>query len=676
MTISPVFEPDAEWLVANGLGGYASGTIAGPSTRRYHGLLVAALAAPLGRVVMLDRVHERVALDAGGAALDLPSQLRGFRLDAGLPVWIYETPAGAIEKTLFMPHGTNSLHVVYRSFAGAACTLLLTPWLKPRSLPAPVDVAPGPQTLRIDGERYAIDFGPRLPPLRLRCSAPSRFVASAGPPRDFFFAREAERGYAASGRFPSPGTLAVELAGNATVTLLVSVEPQDIAEGQAPGEALDRERRRRFVLAGRAGSRGHAIASQLAMAADAFVITPGAVRAEPHARVEPRSVIAGYHWFTDWGRDTMIGLEGLTLVTGRHDDARRILLTFASYMRDGLIPNLFPEGGNHALYHTADATLWFFHALGRYLDYTGDGATLRVLLPRLVEAFEAHVHGTRFGIGVDPRDGLLHAGSPDHPLTWMDAQVDGWIVTPRRGKPVEVNALWYNALRLIERWLDDAGRRALAREARTHARRVRFAFNARYAFARGGHLYDVVDGEHGDDPSFRPNQIFAIALPHAVLAPARWPGVLLQVRDELLTPRGLRTLAPDDPAYCPRYDGDRRHRDAAYHQGTVWPWLLGPFCDAWRRAFPHDAPRLRALVDGMTPHLFEAGIGHVSEIFDAEPPYSPRGCIAQAWSVAELLRARAALERAAGRSPCMSRATAAAAPRPPYARSFQGVGEA
>ncbi len=349
-------------------------------------------------------------------------------------------------------------------------------------------------------------------------------------------------------------------------------------------------------------------------------------------------MIAGYHWFTDWGRDTMISLEGLTLTTGRHYEARDILRTFAQYVRDGLIPNLFPEGQSEGLYHTADATLWFVHAVGRYLDVTGDRETLRALLPTLLDIAAHHLKGTRFGIGVDPADGLLRQGEAGYQLTWMDAKVDGWVVTPRRGKAVEINALWYNALRLLEGWVRQERGEAEARPFAEHADQARDSFNRRFWYEPGGHLYDVVDGENGDDPACRPNQVFAISLPNPVLDRSRWEPVLNVVREKLLTPVGLRSLAPDHPDFKPTYHGDLRTRDAAYHQGTVWPWLIGGFVDAWRKLHPDDPAAARAYLDGFLPHLGEAGMGTISEICDATEPFTPRGCIAQAWSIAEVLR--------------------------------------
>jgi predicted glycogen debranching enzyme len=450
------------------------------------------------------------------------------------------------------------------------------------------------------------------------------------------------------------------------VSLLASTEPWETVRVLTPSAALAAERaRRQRRLADAAPSARDGVAAELVLAADQFVVAPcGRLGDAALARAsgdEARTVIAGYHWFTDWGRDTMIALAGLTLVTGRHQEAGDILRTFGHYVRDGLIPNLFPEGETEGLYHTADASLWFFEALHRYLVTTGDHGTLEALLPKLIEIVDHHLKGTRFGIGVDPRDRLLRQGAPGYQLTWMDAKVGDWVVTPRRGKAVEINALWYNALRLLGDWLGKVRGPAAAAALGNEADRVARAFNARFWYAEGGWLYDVVDGEQGDDAACRPNQLLALSLTHPVLDRARWEDVLDVVRERLLTPVGLRSLDPRHPDYKPHYDGDLRARDAAYHQGTVWPWLIGPFVDAWLRVHPHDGEGARRCLAGFVPHLSEACIGTVSEIFDAEPAFVARGCVAQAWSVAELLRAWVATDVAAGlaaRGATSGRATA------------------
>jgi predicted glycogen debranching enzyme len=393
-------------------------------------------------------------------------------------------------------------------------------------------------------------------------------------------------------------------------------------------------------------------AAELVLATDQFLISPvGRVADQVRARAvgeEMRSVIAGYHWFTDWGRDTMISLEGLTLCTGRWREAEYILRSFSNFIHHGLIPNLFPEGRTSGLYHTADATLWFFHAVDRYVEITSDFNMLVFLLPKLVDILQWHLRGTDFGIGVDPADGLLRQGAPGYQLTWMDAKVDGWVITPRRGKAVEINALWYNALRLCVEWMEkmdvDGGD---ADSFRAQADLCRSSFQRRFWNEAEGCLYDVVDspvetdghviGLH-DDSSIRPNQVISLALKHPVLMEERWGPVVDVVRRELLTPVGLRSLSPKDKEYKARYDGDLRTRDGAYHQGTVWAWLIGPFCTAWLRTYPSDTASVQNFLRCFEDHLNEDGVGTISEIFDAEFPFTPRGCVAQAWSVAEVLR--------------------------------------
>jgi glycogen debranching enzyme len=464
------------------------------------------------------------------------------------------------------------------------------------------------------------------------------------------YAIEESRGYHDGPSTWTPGTLSLELGRDHPAGLTVSTERWEIVTAMGACDALASERERRLTLiAAAAPTARTGVSAELVLAADQFVVAPlGRIAEAARVRAageEERSVIAGYPWFTDWGRDTMISLEGLTLCTGRPAEARRILHTFCAAIRDGLVPNLFPEGTDQGLYHTADATLWLFHAIDRFLVATDDRAFLHTLLPQLVEVAERHFAGTRFGIGVDAADGLLRQGAPGDQLTWMDAKVGDWVVTPRRGKAVEINALWYNALRLLAAWTAEAGRDADAARFEAAAARTRASFNRRFWCEARGHLYDVVDGESGDDGACRPNQLFALSLPHPVLARERWRPVLDTVRRALLTPYGLRTLDPQDPSYQPRYHGDLRSRDAAYHQGTVWPWLMGAYVDACRRVEPDDRELVASVLAAFDAHLGEACVGTISEIFDAEPPFAPRGCMAQAWSVAEVLRCAASLQR-------------------------------
>ncbi|MFL6244556.1 MAG: amylo-alpha-1,6-glucosidase [Thermoanaerobaculia bacterium] len=647
-----------EWLVTNGLGGYATGTIAGIATRRYHGLLVAALPVPFGRTVMLNHLEERVAIGevmlslsgdepaAGEVRLPDVTLLEEFKLELGLPVWRFANDDVRITKRLLMPHQQNTTFITYHlDAASKPVRLLLRPSLhfRPHEQDVTVPIE-RPYVCVVEGTRFTIAESEGAYPLRIdvRGGAAKIDGASRLIP-ELLYRIEKSRGYGHAAGLWTPGTIEVTLEPGATVTLIASTEDWDLIGGTSAEEAFGAECQRRERLLGRANvETAEPLLANLVLAADQFVITPETRRSDA-ARLraggdEPRTVIAGYHWFTDWGRDTMISLEGLTLATGRIREAGSILRTFASYVRDGLIPNMFPEGENEGVYHTADATLWFFHAVKRYVDASGDRQTLGALLPVLHDIIDHHLRGTRFGIGVDARDGLLRQGAEGYQLTWMDAKVDGWVVTPRRGKAVEINALFYNALMLLEEWSRDAGEPDRGDALRQAADRVRVSFNERFWFEDRRYLYDVVDGEDGtDDPALRPNQIFSISLDHPVLERSRWERVIEVVRDELLTPVGLRSLARSHPDYKRTYEGDLRSRDAAYHQGTVWSWLIGPYVDAVLRV-RGDVGGARRALDGLVAHLRENCIGFVSEVFDAERPFTPGGCVAQAWGVAELLR--------------------------------------
>jgi predicted glycogen debranching enzyme len=569
-----------------------------------------------------------------------------FRLENHLPVWRYEVEDVVIEKYVLLLYGQNTVQIHYHIAQGPdKLRLELRPSIHFRRHEAPVAGLPHDHyTVAIRGDQVEFGGGESLPILRLILKGEgASFTHDGGSRREIFYQKEADRGYESSGMLWSPGFFDVNFSAPRGATLIASTEPWGTMLALNPEEALSfyHQRHRRLIQAAHPQAQSGP-AADLVLAADQFIINPvGRIQdaARAHAAGdEVRTVIAGYHWFTDWGRDTMISFEGLTLTTRRFTEAGWILRTFAHYVRDGLIPNMFPEGEDQGLYHTADATLWFFHALDRYLDQTGDRATLQLILPKLIDVVDAHVRGTKFGIRVDPEDGLLCQGAEGYQLTWMDAKVEDWVVTPRRGKAVEINALWYNALRLLEGWLRQERGEEPARRVAKYATRAYESFNQRFWYKEGNHLYDVVDGEQGDDPACRPNQILSFSLRHPVLEQQRWKSVLDVVRERLLTPVGLRSLSREHPDYKSKYFGDLRARDAAYHQGTVWGWLLGPFMDAWLRVHPEDRAGARKLLDGFIGHLDDGCVGSVNEIFDAEAPFTPRGCIAQAWSVAEALR--------------------------------------
>lgn len=651
-----------EWLVTNGLGSYASGTISGVPTRRYHCLLTAALPHPHGRYVMLNQVSELIRFPDGstqkiggvemsGGELDLHgmSNLREFRLDAGVPIWRYDLGSHVIEKWVLMPHMSNTVHVGYRLVSGKGPLRLkirVAVHFRRHDMSLSEGLPAEAYDLKASAGGHIEIHSASIPPLCLYLDGGnSAFTIEPRRFSDILYRVEEQRGYEAHGNLWSPGYFRVDLAERSNVTLIASSETWESIMALSPKDTLlaELERRKRLLAAARP-ELDQGLARQLVLAADQFVIAP-ADRVAETTRIratggDVRTIIAGYHWFTDWGRDTMISLEGLTLATGRHIEAGHILRTFLYHLRDGLIPNMFPEGENEGVYHTVDATLWFFHALDRYLDITGDRALLKEVLPKLLDVIERHIQGTRFGIKCDPADGLLTQGDPRFPLTWMDARLPDWIVTPRRGKAVEINALWYNALCLLQKWMTEEQFTSRYDDINHLADQARTSFNQRFWNRETGHLFDIVDGENGkNDPACRPNQIMAISLFYPVLDQPHWQSVFQNVKDKLLTPVGLRSLSPDHPDYKADYHGDLRTRDAAYHQGTVWPWLVGPYVDAWLRIYPDQRKQAGDyLQELLERHLHEACIGSISEIFDAEGAYTPRGCIAQAWSVAELLR--------------------------------------
>lgn len=646
-----------EWLLTNGLGGFASGTLAGSVTRRYHGLLVAALPSPLGRTVMLSRLHETIKTGDGESFLlniqELENNqldttcrcIQSFHLEMGLPVWTYQTNEFKLEKRILMLRNKNTVLVNYKLLeAQSEVSVELRPAVHFRPLEAAVNediVATSDYVVSGRNNIYQIQGG-AYPPLALKViDTDSTFNVDNRRRDNIHFRLEYERGYASTGNHWTPGFFKLSLAPGASATIVATTEAaNEIPESFSAAYESEIERRKNLLAAAPEMVREN-MCGELVLAADQFIVTPGGrIKETERARAageDVKTIIAGYHWFTDWGRDTMISLEGLTLTTGRHKEARYILRTFANYVRDGLIPNMFPEHDNTGLYHTADASLWFFHAVHRYVKTTGDTETLHYILPKLISIVDHHLAGTLFNIGVDPVDGLLRQGEEGYQLTWMDAKVNDWVVTPRRGKAVELNALWYNALCLLAGWLEETDdQRATA--LREHAARTRASFNQRFWNSTAGYLYDVIDGPEKLDDSCRPNQILAIALDHPVLDQQHWQAVVDTVTKHLLTPVGLRSLSPDHRDYKQNYDGDLFTRDAAYHQGTVWAWLIGPYIDAWVKTYPQERVKVRDLLAGFEAHMNEAGVGTISEIFDAEEPYAPRGCIAQAWSVAEVLR--------------------------------------
>jgi predicted glycogen debranching enzyme len=642
---------EREWLVTNGLGGYSSASLAGAATRKHHGLFVPNLGSPRGRHVLISRCEEVVIAGeqrfqlgdvefANGRLVgDGHRWLREFRLDRRIACWTFDFGDIALEKSVVMPHLQNTVCVRYQLLKGPPVQLRIRPFVSfRRHDEAPTSQRAGAFTLVVQQGRHEVRLDGGTIILRMAMQpGPSIFTTEEQESIECVYRVDRDRGEVSLESLFSPGWFSAMADIHHPVCFVASTHAWERLDFDAL-TVFDAERRRLDDLLTLSNvPREDTFAQQLLMAADQFIVIPGS-RLEETAQTqdgELRSVYAGYHWFGDWGRDTMISLEGLTLCTGRYHEARAILRTYANYVKDGLLPNLFPEGERRALYHTADATLWFFHAIARYVEMTADRAIVAQLFPVLESIIEHHRAGTHFGIHTDTRDGLISAAADGYQLTWMDAKVNDWVVTPRRGKPVEIQALWYNSLRLMEAWAAELHRPS-AEYARC-ATRVYESFNERY-WNDGGSLFDVIDGPDCDDSAIRPNQIFAISLSHPVLERAHWADIVETVRVQLLTPYGLRTLSQDHAGYKSRYRGDLLARDAAYHQGAVWPWLIGHFVDAWLKVHPSRS-EARQFLDAFPDHLIHAGVGSISEVFDAEPPHVPGGCIAQAWSVAEVLRA-------------------------------------
>ena len=631
-----------EWLETNGIGGFASSTIIGLNTRRYHGLLVAATEPPVGRFVLLSKLEESLSID--GQSFDLSANrypnvihpqgfryLKQFRLDP-FPVFTYEVEGVEIEKTVFMISGENSTVVQYELKKNNHPEPSKRLWLELRPLIAfrdyhSVTHENGAINPKIEERSGSVSITPYqgLPSLHLAHNAVE--LRKAGDwYRNFEYDVERERGLDFTEDLFSPYVLRFDLPLEGAASVIASTDQRDVARVPEYRQA-ETTRRRDAEMASPVED---SFVRSLVAAADQFIVSRG----------DQKTIIAGYHWFSDWGRDTMIALPGLTLATGKHEVARSILRTFAKHVDRGMLPNRFPDAGETPEYNTVDATLWFFETARAYLAHTGDLDFVRdELYPVFVDIIDWHVRGTRYGIEVDA-DGLLSSGEQGVQLTWMDAKVGDWVVTPRRGKPVDIQALWYNALCIMEDLARQFGDESNQTQYRVMAAAANSSFNRMFWNEDTGCLYDVVSGETVD-PSIRPNQIFAVCLPHSMLPPERAIAVVAKVQQHLLTPFGLRSLASSDPQYRGRYTGGPFERDGAYHLGTVWPWLMGPFITAYIKVNEGSVPARRQAVEWLAPlrdHLADGGLGQISEIFDGDAPQQPRGCIAQAWSVAEILR--------------------------------------
>jgi predicted glycogen debranching enzyme len=638
-----------EWLVTNGIGGFASGTVAGSATRRYHGILVAALNPPGGRTFIAGGLDEIVTIEAqtyplathrwasGAVSPQGYLLIQDFRLDGAIPVWTYQAGTARIEKSIWMRHGENTTYIQYTLLESASPGVAL-------ELKALVNYRD------FHAATHAGDWRMRIEPVQsgvcitaFQGAAPfyARCAGAASEPqhtwyRDFIFPCEGERGLDDREDQLYAARFVVEVRKGQTVTMVFSTERDAGLDGVA---ARKEEIKRESKIQSAASELmqtppGEAVPSwipRLVLAADQFVVErplPG--------QAAGKSIIAGYHWFGDWGRDTMIALPGLALVTGRTEVAKQILLAFSRLVDGGMLPNNFPDAGGAPEYNTMDATLWYFEAVRQYFAATQDSATLKKLFPVLTRIVSAHIKGTRYNIHVDPADGLLYGGGPGVQLTWMDAKVGDWVITPRTGKPIEINALWINVLESMVQFAQTLGSSA--------DMYVQLLEKAKSSFSKFWNrqqncCFDVLDSPGiGNDPAMRPNQIFAVSLSASLLPAERQQAVVDTCASQLLTPFGLRSLARHEHGYTGVYSGGPRQRDAAYHQGTVWGWLLGPFALAHYRVYK-DHTTARGFLEPLAKSIDSYGLGTLAEIFDGDVPHHPRGCIAQAWTIGEVLRA-------------------------------------
>ncbi|HZI86644.1 MAG TPA: amylo-alpha-1,6-glucosidase [Pyrinomonadaceae bacterium] len=637
-----------EWLETNGLGGFASSTVVGLNSRRYHALLTAATKPPVGRMLLLSKFEETFGVNEKRydlSANQYPGVVhpRGFELQTGFrldpfPVLTYEVNGIEIEKSVFMVQGENTTVVQYNFRRKQTQAENVTYNFEIRPLIAFRDYhGTTHENGALDSHVEVTEGLARISPY---ANLPALYFAYDEGEietngfwyRNFEYRIEQERGLDFHEDLFGPFALrfAIDARTLSTKSPCISIIASTESREAKQADALRIAEIKRRQNIGQAASTDTSLVRTLTVAADQYLV----------ARGGQKTVIAGYHWFADWGRDTMIALPGLTLATGRYEIAKSILMEFASHVDQGMLPNRFPDAGEQPEYNTVDATLWFFEAVRALIEHTNDLAFVRDHLYEVLrDIIDWHTRGTRYNIHVDT-DGLLFSGESGAQLTWMDAKVGDCVVTPRTGKAVEIQALWYNALRVMEGLAEKFGDKSNQKHYKKMASTARKSFNEQFWNESAGCLYDVVNGDERD-ASIRPNQVLAISLMNSMLSNARAKNLLRVVERELLTPRGLRTLSPRDSRYVGRYEGDPRSRDGSYHQGTVWPWLMGSYITAYAKTFGEKAGRTFATewLKNFDGHLREACLGQISEIFDGDPPHTPRGCVAQAWSVAELLGA-------------------------------------
>jgi predicted glycogen debranching enzyme len=633
--------------VTNGIGGYACGTVALANTRRYHGFLMASLAPPVQRTLLAAKID--LSVEYQGRKTDLSANefadgtispqgfvhLESFAILDGIPTWRYAIADALLEQTIFMAQGVNTSYLRLELIRGSApMRVTLKPFVTYRDYHSQ---GRGAKEFQLDSDAQAcrIQAFAGARPYRLSVSQ-GAFTATAEWYWNFWHREEAQRGLDAAEDLFFPGSFCADLSLKLPLFFTATAEPAMPAAG---GEVLEAIRGKSKALIAVLPKNAPPWIRTLARASDQFIVRRGA------AGAGPLSIIAGYPWFADWGRDSMISLPGLATILGRYDIAANILKTYAQFVDRGMLPNRFPDSGEAPEYNTVDATLWMFHALDDYMQARRDPELLGELYPILVDIIHAHVHGTRYGIHVDAKDGLLSAGEAGTQLTWMDAKNGDQVFTPRAGKAVEINALWLNALNVMIRFAGRVHDVAEKRFCEVLLTRASANFE-RFWNEERACLYDVIDVEGTDarDDRVRPNQILAIALPYCALPAAQMRAVVERCGQELLTSYGLRSLSSTGPGYIGQYAGNPYQRDAAYHMGTVWSWLLGPFARAHFRVFG-DARLAQSLLEPVAEHVNSACLGTVSEIFDGDAPHTARGCFAQAWSVAEILRAWIYLER-------------------------------
>ncbi|MEM9266604.1 MAG: amylo-alpha-1,6-glucosidase [Cyanobacteria bacterium P01_F01_bin.13] len=634
-----------EWLVTNGIGGYGCGSISGVLSRHYHGLLVAALKPPLERTLLLTKLDEQVDYGEQSWPLfcdrwaDGSINPRGYQfieqfcLEGTIPVWTFVCGDALIEKRIWMEQGENTTYVRY-TLKRASQPLSL-------SLKALVNYRNHHSSTQGDDWQMQVNRHPHGVEIQAFDRAVPFYLlannAQVSPAhswyRGYTLATEQYRGISPHDDHLHSTTFSVDLEIGQSFTLVASTLPEVGLDGEA---ALRRQRLHEQTLVGYwyadlQNKNTPLWLEQLVLAADQFIVER-TVAGNPG-----KTVIAGYPWFGDWGRDTMIALPGLAIATNRPDIAKPILTTFAQYLDQGMLPNLFPEAGEMPEYNTVDAILWYFEAIRVYYAATQDKAFLAELFPVLAEVIEWHQKGTRYQIHLDT-DGLIYAGEPGVQLTWMDAKIGDWVVTPRIGKPVEINALWYNALICMVQFAQHLNQSGDSYQQLSQKALHGFQ---RFWNAERGYCYDVIDGPDGDDDALRPNQVFAVSLPVLsgadLLSVEQQTAVVTTVAQELLTSYGLRSLATFHPDYQAQYGGSPLQRDGAYHQGPVWGWLMGHFVQAHLKVY-QNLDLARSFLTPMADHLNSGCVGTLSEIFDGDPPHSPRGAFAQAWTVAEVLR--------------------------------------